>query len=52
MLKIYIQKKTDKTKGIGQKDVEIQLGSVVINPGNWLYIDENGWIISRKKLEL
>ena len=45
-------KKTDKTKGIGMKDVEINLGSVQINPGNWLYVDENGWIISKVKLEL
>jgi len=38
--------------GIGKKDVPIRLGSVEINPGNWIYIDSNGWIISKKKLEL
>ena len=38
--------------GIGKKDVPIKLGSVEINPGDWIYIDSNGWIISKKKLEL
>ena len=45
-------KKTDKSVGIGKKDVPIKLGSVEINPGDWIYIDSNGWIISKKKLEL
>ncbi len=52
MHKTPIQKKTDKSVGIGKKDVPIRLGSVEINPGDWIYIDSNGWIISKKKLEL
>ena len=43
-------KKTDKSVGIGKKDVPIKLGSVEINPGDWIYIDSNGWIISKKKI--
>ena len=45
-------KKTDKLKGIGEKDVPIQLGNVDINPGYWIYIDTNGWVVASKKLEL
>ena len=45
-------KKTDKLKGIGEKDVPIQLGNVDINPGYWIYIDTNGWVVTSKKLEL
>ena len=45
-------KKTDKLKGIGEKNVPIQLGNVDINPGYWIYIDTNGWVVTSKKLEL
>ena len=45
-------KKTDKSLGIGNKDVPLKLGSVKINPGDWIYVDSNGWIISKKRLEL
>ena len=45
-------KKTDKSVGIGKKDVPIKLGSVEINPGDWIYIDCNGWFVSKKKLDL
>ena len=45
-------KKTNKSVGIGKKDVPIKLGSVEINPGDWIYIDCNGWIVSKKKLDL
>ena len=45
-------KKTDKSIGIGEKDVQIQIGSVQINPGDWIYVDTNGWVISRKELDL
>ena len=45
-------KKTDKSVGIGKKDVPIKLGSVKINPGDWIYVDSNGWIVSKKRLEL
>ena len=45
-------KKTDKSVGVGKKDVPIKLGSVKINPGDWIYVDSNGWIVSKKRLEL
>ena len=44
--------KTDKSKGVGEKNVSIKLGSILINPGDWIYVDSNGWIKSEKKLEL
>jgi regulator of ribonuclease activity A len=45
-------KKTDKSKGIGEKDIQIQIGCVYINSGDWVYIDTNGWAISKKELKL
>ena len=44
--------KTDKSLGIGEKNVSIKLGSVFINTGDWIYVDSNGWIISKRKLKL
>jgi len=44
--------KTDKSKGIGEKNISIKLGSVFINTGDWIYVDSNGWIISKRKLKL
>ena len=44
--------KTDKAFGIGTKDKKINIGSVEISSGNWIYVDTNGWVVSRKKLEL
>ena len=44
--------KTNKSKGVGEKNVSIKLGSILINPGDWIYVDSNGWIKSEKKLEL
>mgnify|MGYP001195232358 CR=1 FL=1 len=45
-------KKTNKKIGIGEKDVPIDIGNAQINPGDWAYVDTNGWIISRKELDL
>ena len=44
-------KKTNKSLGIGEKDVPIKIGKVQINPGDWVYVDTNGWIISPRELE-
>ena len=44
--------KTDKSVGVGIKDKDITIGSVRISSGNWIYVDTNGWVVSRKKLEL
>ena len=44
--------KTDKSVGVGTKDKNINIGSVSISSGDWIYVDTNGWVVSRKKLEL
>jgi regulator of ribonuclease activity A len=44
--------KTDKSVGVGTKDTNINIGSVSISSGDWIYVDTNGWVVSRKKLEL
>ena len=44
--------KTDKAVGVGTKDTSFKIGSVEIRSGNWIYVDTNGWVVSRKKLEL
>ena len=44
--------KTDKSVGIGTKDDEIKIGSVAISSGDWIYVDTNGWVVSKNKLEL
>tara|TARA_B100000963_G_scaffold203522_1_gene177274 strand:- start:318 stop:803 length:486 start_codon:yes stop_codon:yes gene_type:complete len=45
-------KKTNKSLGIGYKNISIQMGSVNINPGDWIYSDENGWVVSKYELKL
>ena len=44
--------KTDKSVGVGTKDKNINIGSVSMSSGDWIYVDTNGWVVSRKKLEL
>ena len=44
--------KTNKSIGKGQVNVPIKINDISINPGNWIYIDSNGWIISKSELEL
>tara|TARA_B100000579_G_scaffold417163_1_gene413431 strand:- start:364 stop:837 length:474 start_codon:yes stop_codon:yes gene_type:complete len=44
-------RKSEK-KNQGQRDLEIEINGIVINPGNWCYADENGVLISRKKLDI
>ena len=44
--------KTGKTVGIGTKDEKVNIGSVEISSGNWIYVDTNGWVVSSKKLKL
>jgi len=45
-------KKTDKSKGIGEKDVPIKIGNAHIEPGYWIYVDTNGWVVNKEELEL
>ena len=44
--------KTNKSIGIGQVNVPIEINNTSISPGNWVYIDSNGWVISKSELEL
>ena len=37
-------------KGAGDKDVEVSFGGVSFRPGDWLYADEDGVIVSSKAL--
>ena len=41
--------KTDK-QGVGDRDVPLLLGRVAVNPGDWLYADRNGVLISSEQL--
>ncbi|MCA0891880.1 ribonuclease E activity regulator RraA [Microbulbifer agarilyticus] len=41
--------KTEK-KGIGERDVAVTFGGVTFNPGEYLYADNNGVIVSPKPL--
>ncbi len=41
--------KTDKL-GAGQRDIEIHLGGVRVSPGDYLYADNNGVLITAGKL--
>ena len=44
--------KTNKSIGIGKKDIPFKFGNVEINPGSWIYVDFNGWVVSKKELKL
>jgi regulator of ribonuclease activity A len=46
-----IPQKTNK-KGLGSLGVDIFVGGILIQSGNWIYADSNGWVIAKKKLEL
>jgi regulator of ribonuclease activity A len=42
--------KTNKTVGVGTRDKNFKIGSVEIRSGNWIYVDANGWAVSKNKL--
>ena len=44
--------KTNKSIGIGKKDIPFKFGNVEINPRSWIYVDFNGWVVSKKELKL
>ena len=46
-----VAQKTDK-RGHGFENIMISFGSVVMRSGNWMYVDENGWLVADRKLEL
>jgi len=41
--------KTEKL-GVGQRDIEIRIGGVLIAPGDYVYADNNGVIVSKRPL--
>lgn len=41
--------KTEKL-GVGQRDIEIRVGGVAIVPGDYVYADNNGVIVSKRAL--
>ena len=43
--------KTDK-RGLGDVDVPVKFGGVVFNPGEYVYADNNGVIVSPKELTM
>ena len=44
--------KTDKSFGIGTKDETIILNNIDIIPGEWIYVDTNGWVLTKEELKL
>ena len=45
-----IPQKTEK-QGHGFEGIMVSFGSTVMRSGNWLYVDENGWIVADRELE-
>ncbi|MEZ5568164.1 MAG: ribonuclease E activity regulator RraA [Halioglobus sp.] len=41
--------KTDK-RGEGQRDIAIQIGGITVAPGDYVYADNNGVLVSRRAL--
>ena len=39
-------------KGVGERDLTVTLGGVSFNPGEYLYADEDGVLVSSKELHL
>ncbi|HZX78293.1 ribonuclease E activity regulator RraA [Lysobacter sp.] len=42
-------RKTDKL-GAGERDVDVEIGGVLIRPGDWLYADEDGVVVADVEL--
>ena len=41
--------KTEKL-GVGQRDIDLHIGGVMIAPGDYVYADNNGVIVSKRPL--
>ncbi|HAC59240.1 MAG TPA: ribonuclease, partial [Rhodobiaceae bacterium] len=42
-------KRSDK-RGLGEKDVEVSFAGITLKPGEWLYADADGIVVSAGKL--
>jgi len=42
----------DNSVGIGTKDETIILNNMDIIPGEWIYVDTNGWVLTKEELKL
>jgi len=38
-------------KGVGERNVAVTIAEVIIEPGNWIYVDADGILVSRVELE-
>jgi len=45
-----VARKTDK-QDHGFEDIMVSFGSTIMRSGNWLYVDENGWIVADRELK-
>jgi regulator of RNase E activity RraA len=45
-----VAQKADK-QDHGFEDIMISFGSTIMHSGNWLYVDENGWLVADTKLK-
>ena len=43
-------KKSEK-RGLGEKDVEVSFAGITLSPGEWVYADADGIVISAEKLD-
>jgi regulator of ribonuclease activity A len=37
-------------KGVGERNIRIEIGGVAVNPGDWVYADADGIVIAQQKL--
>lgn len=37
-------------KGLGDRDLRVTIAGVAVNPGDWIYADEDGVLVARNKL--
>jgi regulator of ribonuclease activity A len=50
LAKASVPLKTNKDD-FGKQGVNLYFNNVIIKPGFWIYVDTNGWVVSKNKLE-
>jgi regulator of ribonuclease activity A len=38
-------------KGVGERDVRVQIAGVMVNPGDWIYADADGVLVAQQKID-